>query len=144
MKKRKRNEAVSTYLGAGVSIEGTISFTDTIRLDGNVRGKIVSDSGTIIIGEKAVIYADVSADVVIIMGKIHGTVEARERIEAYPPGYVSGDIKAPVISVEPGVIFDGNVMMKGRSTLPETAARTPETALPLDKAKRVRKVAENL
>jgi cytoskeletal protein CcmA (bactofilin family) len=144
VRKKKRNEAVSTYLGAGVSVVGTISFKDTIRLDGRVRGKIVSDSGTVVIGEKAVLHADISADVVIIMGEIHGTVDAREKVEAYPPGRVSGDIKAPVIAVEPGVVFDGSVTMKERGTSPKTTTEVKKIAAPLDKAKTAEKVAKNL
>ena len=144
MKKKKRNDAVSTYLGTGVSIVGTITFKDTIRLDGKVRGKIISDSGTVIIGEKAVLHADISADVVIIMGEIHGTVDARERIEAYPPARVLGDIRAPVIAVEPGVVFDGNVTMKERPALSKTTTEVQKITVPINKVKREEKITKNL
>ena len=152
MKKTKQSKAISTYLSPGVSVVGTITFEDTIRLDGKVEGKIVSKGGTVIVGEKAVLHADISADVVIIMGEIHGTVDARQRIEAFPPGSVSGDITAPVIAVEPGVVFDGNCTMKGRAVSPETLAGVQKTPLPIGKAKRdgeikpkrEEKVAENL
>jgi len=144
MKKAKGRETVSTYLGSGVSIVGTISFKDTIRLDGQVKGKIVSESGTVIIGEKAVLEADVSADVVIIMGEIHGTVDAKERIEAYPPACVSGDIRAPVIAVEPGVVFDGNCTMKRQGSPPGSVADAQEITLSVDKAKTKAKGTENL
>lgn len=142
--KKKRNDAVSTYLGTGVSIVGTISFKDTIRLDGKVRGKITSDSGTVIIGDKAVLHADISADVVIIMGEIHGTVVARDKIEAYPPARVLGDIKAPVIAVEPGVVFDGNVTMKERPALSKTSTAVQKITAPVNKVERGEKVAKNL
>jgi len=144
MKKRKRSEAVSTYLGAGVNIVGTIAFKDTIRLDGKVKGQIMSDSGTVIVGEKAVLHADISADVVIIMGEVHGTVTARQRMEAYPPGRVSGDITAPVVAVEPGVIFDGNVTMKGQTSAPKRDSVPRKMKLPVSAAKPGEKVAENL
>ncbi len=152
MKKTKVKEAVSTYLGPGVSVVGTISFEDTIRLDGKVKGKVISESGTVIIGEQAVLHADVSADVVIIMGEIHGTVDARQRIEAFPPGCVSGDIRAPVIAVEPGVVFDGNCTMRRAAGPPESLTDSPKIAVPINKAKgnekgrpkREEKVAKNL
>ena len=144
MKKKKQKEAVSTYLGSGVSVVGTIAFKDTIRLDGRVKGKIISDSGTVIIGEKAVLHADIVADVVIIMGEVNGTVDARERVEAYPPGSVSGDIKAPVIAVEPGVVFDGNVTMKKRTTVSKTSPEVRKIAPPANQGKRDEKAAKNL
>lgn len=141
---RKKTKPVSTYLGEGVSISGTIAFKDTIRLDGKVEGKIISDSGTVIIGEKAVVNADIVADVVIIMGEVHGTIDAKERIEAYPPGHISGDIRAPVIAVEPGVIFNGNLAMTARKTSQKTPASRPKVSAPPDKVKPGGKIAENL
>ena len=52
MKKTKEPQTINTLLGAGTSIEGTIEFNNTVRLDGNVKGKIHSNQGTVIIGEK--------------------------------------------------------------------------------------------
>ena len=46
------------------------------------------------------------------MGEVKGKIEAKERIEVYPPGRVVGDIQSPVVSIEPGGIFNGSCMMK--------------------------------
>lgn len=114
MKKEKKTGAISTILGLGASIEGTIEFQNTMRLDGNVKGKVISPSGTVVIGEKAIVEAEIVVDVAVIMGQVNGVVDARERIEIYPPGRVSGDIKAPVVIIEAGVLFNGNCVMKTR------------------------------
>ena len=114
MKKSKKADSVSTFLGSDGIIEGTIQFKKTIRLDGKVKGKILSNSGTVIVGEKAVVQADINVDVVIIMGKVNGTIDARERIEVYPPGRIVGDIQAPTVLIESGVVFNGNCTMKSR------------------------------
>lgn len=112
MKKKNRSEAVSTFIGLDARIEGTIAFDGTIRVDGKVTGKICSAGGTLIVGEKAVVNAEIEVDTAIIMGEVNGTVEASDRIEAYPPCRMSGDIHAPVISIEPGVVFNGTCAMK--------------------------------
>ena len=112
MKKEKKANSITTFLGSGTSIEGTIEFQDTIRLDGNVKGKICSNNGTVIIGEKAVINAEIIVDVAIIMGEVNGTIDARERIEVHPPGRVVGDIQAPAVLIQSGVVFNGNCSMK--------------------------------
>lgn len=114
MTKATKTDSVSTFLGPDGIIEGTIEFKKTIRLDGNVKGRIFSNSGTVIIGEKAVVEADINVDVVIIMGKVNGTVDARQRIEVYPPARVVGDIQAPTVLIESGVVFNGNCSMKMR------------------------------
>lgn len=112
MLKPKKTESITTFLGADANIEGTIEFKGTIRLDGTVKGTINSKSGTVIIGEKARIDADIFVDVAIIMGQVNGIVNANNRIEVYPPGSVEGDIQAPVISIDAGVKFNGNCVMK--------------------------------
>ena len=114
MKKEKGSDRISTFIGADASIDGTIEFKGTIRVDGTVKGKITSNSGTVVVGEKAVVNADVIVNVAVIMGELNGTIDAKERIEVYPPGRVGGDIHAPVISIEPGGVFNGNCEMKAQ------------------------------
>jgi len=115
MKKGKKHDSISTFLGPDASIDGTVEFRGAIRLDGNVKGKIKSNGGTVIVGEKAVVEAKIAVGVAIIMGVVHGTIDAKERIEIYPPGRVVGDIQAPVITVDEGGIFNGNCIMKDQT-----------------------------
>ncbi|QTA93209.1 bactofilin family protein [Desulfonema magnum] len=117
MGRKKKVGSISTFLGYGSSIEGTLEFQGTIRLDGNVRGRITSNGGTVIVGEKAVINADIIVDGAIIMGEVNGTIDAKDRIEVYPPGRVVGDIQAPMISIDTGAVFNGNCGMKGQQTV---------------------------
>jgi cytoskeletal protein CcmA (bactofilin family) len=112
MKKEKTVGSISTFLGADSRIEGTIEFQGTIRMDGRVKGRILSNGGTLIVGEKAVIHADIRVDSIIVMGEINGTIDAQKKVEVYPPGRVNGDIEARVISIEPGGVFTGNCSMK--------------------------------
>ena len=112
MRKTKEPGTINTFLGAGTNIEGTIEFNNTVRLDGNVKGKIHSNQGTVIIGEKAVVNAKIIVNIAIIMGEVNGTIDAKEKIEVYLPGRVVGDIQAPVVLIESGVIFNGNCSMK--------------------------------
>lgn len=121
MKKEKKVDRISTFIGADASIDGTIEFKGTIRVDGQVKGKIISDGGTVVVGEKAFVDAHLSVNVAVVMGEVKGIIEAKERIEVYPPGRVGGDIQAPVISIEPGGLFNGNCVMKMPA---ETAAKS--------------------
>ena len=112
--KHKDKDTISTFIGPEVSIEGTVEFQGIIRLDGRIKGKIYANSGTVIVGEKAAVNADVLVDVAIIMGEIKGSVDARKKIEIYPPARVFGDIQAPSITIDSGVVFNGNCSMKAR------------------------------
>jgi len=126
MGKEKKQSSVSTLLGSDASIEGTIEFQDTIRLDGNVKGKIYGNDGTVVIGEKAVVEAEIMVDIAIIMGEVNGTIDAKKRIEVYPPARVVGDIQAPTVLIEPGVMFDGNCVMKDRTVTSSKATAPPK------------------
>ena len=114
-KKGKKQHAISTFLGPEASIDGTIEFQGTIRLDGSVKGKIKSSDGTVIVGEKAVVNAEIKVGTAIVMGEVVGTIDAADRIEVYPPGRVAGDIQSPVISIEEGGMLNGNCAMKDRT-----------------------------
>lgn len=108
MKKRKQPAAVTTFLGADAAVEGVLEFSGTVRLDGRVKGRIRGRGGTVIVGEGAVVEADIEADVAVIMGRVTGRVDARERIDVLAPGTVEGDICAPTISIDSGATFNGN------------------------------------
>ena len=114
MKKEKNTDRISTFIGADASFDGTIEFKGTIRVDGRVKGNISSNGGTVVVGEKGVVNAEMSVNVAVVMGEVNGSIDAKERIEVYPPGRVGGDIHAPVISIEPGGVFNGSCEMKNR------------------------------
>lgn len=135
MRKSKKTDPITTFLGPDTSIEGTIAFKGTIRVDGNVKGEIQSNDGTVIIGEKAVIHADINVNNAIIMGQVNGVVDARNRIEVYPPGSVVGDIHAPVISIDAGVKFNGKCAMKARSISSGKPSKSLETISTLETSK---------
>ena len=114
MKKVKKNESISTFLGVGVNIEGLIEFQDTIRLDGNFKGKIVGKEGTLIVGEKAEIDAEIDVGAAVVMGQVNGTICAQATIEIFPPARITGDLIAPSVAIEKGVVFNGNCQMSGK------------------------------
>jgi cytoskeletal protein CcmA (bactofilin family) len=130
MKKDRGTETISTLLGIGTHIDGTLEFKDTIRLDGHATGKIVSANGTLIIGEKAEVNADISVGIAVISGVVNGKVDAKDRIEIHRPARVTGDLSASVICIDSGVIFNGNCSMKKlapASSVPEPSSKKTPT-----------------
>ena len=129
MKKEKNTDRISTFIGADASIDGSIEFTGTIRVDGSVKGNITSTGGTVVIGEKGVVNAEISVNVAVVMGEVNGTIDAKERIEVYPPGRLGGDIRSPIVSIEPGGIFNGNCVMKPDAQSAEKLSVLPKTKM---------------
>jgi cytoskeletal protein CcmA (bactofilin family) len=112
MIKTENPDTITMLLGPGTTIEGTVEFENTIRLEGNVVGKIYSTVGKLIIGETAVVDGEIMVNVAIIMGRVNGKITAGKRVEVYPPGRIEGDIQSPSVLIESGVIFNGNCTMK--------------------------------
>ena len=130
VKKGPKSDSISTFLGPDASVEGTLAFQGTIRLDGKVKGKITSNGGTVIVGEQASVSADLAVGIAIVMGEVNGTIEASERIELYPPGRIAGDIQAPVIAIDEGGVFNGNCVMAQRNETPKKSAPVLQKPVP--------------
>ena len=95
-----------TLLGKSTDFKGIVSFDGTVRIDGRVEGE-VHTTGTLIVGEHAVIQGIISAGVLMNSGKINGTITAIEKIHIFKPGVLVGDIRTPVIAIEEGSHFHG-------------------------------------
>jgi len=110
--KRKTKEEINALLGWGTEFEGKLTFEGAVRVDGKFTGEVQSN-GMLIIGEKAVVRAEIQAGVVLVHGEAHGKISAKSRIEAYPPARIYGDIYSPVLVLGEGVIFEGTSHMTG-------------------------------
>ena len=106
----KSSDQVSGFLDKGTNITGELEFAGTLRIDGNFHGSI-STGDTLIIGEHAMVHADIRAGEVEIHGQVLGTIEAKRRVEISVTGRVRGDIQTPVLTVNPGALLDGRIRM---------------------------------
>ena len=95
-----------TLLAKDVDFKGVVNFDGTVRVDGRVEGEIHT-TGTLIVGEHAVITGIVSAGVLMNSGRINGTITAVEKIQILKPGVLVGDIRTPLIAIEEGSHFHG-------------------------------------
>ena len=105
----KKTNAVA-FLGENTSFEGELSFHGTVRIDGHFKGEIHSD-GTLIIGERGVVEADINTNCVIISGEVHGNINTAGSTEIHPKGKVYGSIVTSSLVIHDGVIFEGSCKM---------------------------------
>jgi len=124
--KKKQKEEINTLLGPGTDFEGKLTFEGALRVDGKLTGEVHSN-GMLIIGEKAIVRAEIQAAVVLVRGEANGTIYAKTRIEAYSPAKIYGDLYSPVLVFGEGVIFEGTSHMSGE---PEKIERTESSEPP--------------
>src|SRR6478672_999851 len=116
--KPSRAREFTSHVNDGTEVEGKITFTGTVLLNGRVRGEIMSND-TMVVGEKAVINASIRGVIVEVSGEVVGNITATERIELHPSCRVYGDIEAPVVIIDEGALLEGQCRM--------TKLRTSET-----------------
>jgi cytoskeletal protein CcmA (bactofilin family) len=102
-------ERGSAVIGKGVTIKGQIFSHEDLTIDGEVDGSVQLQEHRLTIGEKGKIRADVSAREVVVLGSLHGNVEATEKIDIRKRASITGDIKAARIETEDGAYLKGNV-----------------------------------
>ena len=105
-----RRSDLTAFIDEGSEIEGKYTFSGTVVLNGKFQGEIAS-TDTLIIGEKGVINATIRAGSVLISGEVVGNVLATERVELRGTARVFGDLEAPVVMIEEGVLFEGHCRM---------------------------------
>jgi cytoskeletal protein CcmA (bactofilin family) len=100
----------ATVISKGVRIEGKLSCSGNIRLDGEVQGDISSE-GIVIIGENGKVNGQINADSITIGGRVAGTVRAKDKVVLEAKANLKGDIITKIFMVEAGAIFNGNTKM---------------------------------
>ena len=64
-KNSKPQNRIDSLIGVGTRIEGNVSFTGGLRVDGEIRGNISSDkgqAGTLVISEQASVEGEISVE----------------------------------------------------------------------------------
>jgi cytoskeletal protein CcmA (bactofilin family) len=97
------------FLDNQTGITGRLHFAGMLRLDGIFQGTISAD-GILLVGEKASIHAEIKVGEIEIAGRVYGNIEAK-RVEILETGFVQGDVRTPVLVMEPGSTLDGRMSM---------------------------------
>jgi cytoskeletal protein CcmA (bactofilin family) len=110
------------FVGKGVTVKGVINYKGTVKIDGCFEGEINTE-GILLVGSEAVIKAQVSAGSVVSYGKVVGDIMASEKVSLMAPAVLNGSLKTPVLSMEEGVLFTGQLEMTEKAQQPERADR---------------------
>ena len=101
---------LNALLGPGSVVEGKLSFKGQVRIEGTFTGEITT-TDLLIVGETAKVSANINCGSVVVNGEVIGNIKASDSIELHKPARVKGDLAAPALSIEKGVVFEGQSMM---------------------------------
>jgi cytoskeletal protein CcmA (bactofilin family) len=112
------------FIERGVTLEGTLQVTGTFRVDGNIKGNVISDQ-TLVLGEGAKVEGQIEGNRVVISGRFDGVILAKGRVEIQAKGVVTGEVHSPCLVIDPGGIFDGRCHMLASSDAVSTGVTIP-------------------
>jgi len=122
---------VDTYIGKGARVQGTVSVSGTVRVDGFVDGVLEAEKD-VIIGQGGLVTASVAAANVTVAGELRGNVKALGRLEIARTGKVLGDVAIASFVVEEGAAFLGKCEMRKTDGHHPSAQLEPEENQPPD------------
>jgi cytoskeletal protein CcmA (bactofilin family) len=126
--KRKAEDEIISLLGKGAEMTGEISFTNGLRVEGTVKGKVRSEA-TLEIGPGGIVDAEVNIRKISISGEFRGVIHASDRVEIRKNGKVFADIFSPCLIIEAGATFDGRCnMSEAKQTIGKDGGAPSKTA----------------
>jgi len=106
-------EKISTVLAPDINFTGTLRFTTSLMIKGELNGEIEAD-GHLVVGSTAKIQASVKAGRITNYGEIIGDLEAKQLLEMKANAVQTGDVKTRDLIIESGCCINGKIEMSER------------------------------
>jgi len=128
----KKNQSLSksasnfeTIIGKSTRIDGNLSISQSVRIDGVINGNVLQVEGkqiSVAVASGASVVGDIRADNIILSGKIVGNIFTQNRVEVLSTAEIIGDINYATISI------DGGANIKGKLNPMNLSADTDDEA----------------
>jgi cytoskeletal protein CcmA (bactofilin family) len=96
-------------IGKAVMVKGQIFSREDLVIDGEVEGTVEAHEHRVTVGPNGKVQASIKAREIVVLGAIHGNVEATEKIDIRKDARLVGDIKTARIVIEDGAYFKGSI-----------------------------------
>jgi cytoskeletal protein CcmA (bactofilin family) len=111
----------SATIGKAVMIKGQIFSREDLVIDGEVEGPVEAHDHRVTVGPNGKVQAGVKAREIVVLGSIHGNVEATDKIDIRKDARLVGDIKTMRIVIEDGAYFKGSIDIIKADAKPQPA-----------------------
>ena len=132
MRRNKRKSAnVDTLIANGTSINGDMSFSGALFVDGEITGEVKGDiekQSVLSIGVHGKIKGNISTPFAVIFGQVDGDVYVTEKIDLKPGAKINGDLYYKVIEMNAGAEVNGKMVVVGDPKALEHKAEETQAA----------------
>lgn len=117
----------NSVVSRSITVEGQIHGNENMTVAGTVKGSLKVD-GDVLVDGTGVVEADIEANNVVVRGKVTGDVTARNVLEVHPKGELYGTIRARLINIREGAVFEGRSKMIRSPAAAKSAASKKKKA----------------
>jgi cytoskeletal protein CcmA (bactofilin family) len=103
-------EGATCIIAKGTIIEGKITTSENIRIDGTIKGEVHCEK-RLVMDASGLIEGNVFAGESTIKGRVIGTVTVANTLHLLESSFIKGDIKAKKLHVEEGAKYDGKCLI---------------------------------
>ena len=97
---------LATIIGPDASLEGRLDVKHSMRIDGQIKGELISTE-TVTIGSGGSVEGDISAGNIVVGGRVTGKLTATGKVVLESSSVLTGDLKTVRLVVEEGAQFNG-------------------------------------
>jgi cytoskeletal protein CcmA (bactofilin family) len=112
-KKPAPQKRIDSLIGAGTIVEGDVTFSGGLRVDGAIRGTVATadnQPATLVLSEQAKIDGEIRVSHVVINGAVTGPVTANDYLELQAKARVNGDVTYRTLEMHVGAIVQGKLV----------------------------------
>lgn len=112
-KSKTKSSRIDTLIGQGTEINGDISFSGGLRIDGRVNGNIYTqddDSAVLTLSERGIIQGEIKVSNLIINGTITGNVYSASHVELAPKAKIKGNVYYRLLEMSMGAEVNGQLI----------------------------------
>jgi len=108
---RKKQPPIKSLIAQGTHVQGDLSFTDGLRIDGEVVGDVRStvEPSILVVSESGRVQGALHASHVIVNGTVEGPVHAAELLEVQPKARIMGNVHYKALEMHQGAVISGQM-----------------------------------
>ena len=110
----KPESKTSSILGPELEIHGDVKVSGSLLIYGKVFGSIQSN-GAVRTAKGSVVSGNISAKEAAIGGKVDGDLDIEKKVTLGDTSFLTGNLKAEILTIEEGAKFDGVCSMLKKS-----------------------------
>lgn len=117
----KPQSRIDSLIGAGTRIEGNVTFSGGLRVDGEIKGNVTAlpeQPSTLVLSEQARIEGEIHVSHLVVNGAIDGPVFASEFLELQSSCRVRGDVHYSRLEMQLGAIVEGRLVHRSGEARP--------------------------